>query len=216
MGRRLALLALGLVAVFFMFQGSGGSTVEAVNPCPTDPIDPKPPCYVVNATTDLPDRDGVDRKCEAAPAGSNKCTLRAAIEQANYEGKPECSPCTILFDPVMFPKGPPGGPQTISIDSSGDGLLPPIEVPLTIDATGAGVILEPDVLANGGTGLLDYGLFVMDDTPSTPTDFTLIGNKMIIRGFQEGGMLDSADANGDGEVDPLDSGFVLARFGDCD
>ncbi|MCH8850457.1 MAG: hypothetical protein IIC89_06505, partial [Chloroflexi bacterium] len=191
MARRLALLALGLVAVFFMFQGAGGSTAEAVNPCPTSPIDPKAPCYVVNATTDLPDRDGVDRKCEAAPAGSNKCTLRAAIEQANFEGKPRCSPCTILFDPAVFPKGPPGGPQTIVIDSSGESLLPPIEVPLTIDATGAGVILEP-----GST--LDYGLFVLDDTPSSPTDFTLIGNGMIIRGFRDGSI--SADGNGDGII----------------
>ncbi|MCH8149451.1 MAG: hypothetical protein IH987_15955, partial [Planctomycetes bacterium] len=39
-------------------------------------------------------------------------------------------------------------------------------------------------------------LFVMDDTPSTPTDYTLIGNKMIIRGFQNGSI--GSNGNGDG------------------
>jgi CSLREA domain-containing protein len=213
MGRSLAILAIGLVAAFLALQlaGGGGGSVEAASACPTNPPLPsaKAPCYLVNSTGDLVDASHVDPKCEAAPIGSNKCSLRAAIEQANYQGKTGsagaggctiANPCTIKFDPVVFPDGPPIGPAVIQIDnpdSGSNGLLPPIEVPLTIDNTGTGVVIEPHLEANGSTGFLDYGLYVLDDTPSNGTSFTLIGDKnFTVRGFIDGNI--GVDGNGDG------------------
>src|SRR3990172_4837596 len=97
------------------------------------------PVYIVNTTADQPDASLPDPRCEIEPIISQKCSLRAAIEQANDEGKNVCTPCVIRFDPSVFP---PATPQTIPIDAAKDpagappvnGPLPKILVPLTIHA----------------------------------------------------------------------------------
>ena len=140
--------------------------------------------FDVNAVLDDSDADLANPACETA---SGDCTLRAAIEQANFETMTGCTPCTITFDPGVFP---PGGPVIISLDSE----LPDIIVPLTIDGTGAGVILEP------AAGVPAFcGFCVLDDTPANPTDFTINGGgAFTIREFPVGVLIGGDDGGGFG------------------
>ncbi|MCH8849655.1 MAG: right-handed parallel beta-helix repeat-containing protein [Chloroflexi bacterium] len=148
-----------------------------------------PPAYVVNTTADDPDSDAAIPACDT---GSGDCTLRAAIEQANEAGGG-----AITFDAAVFPAG---APATIAIDATGNGELPTIVVPLTIDGSGAGVVLEP---APGS--MLDFGLFVLDDTPGDATSFAITGNSFTIRGFED------TEANDDAEGDGI---FICGDGGD--
>src|SRR3990170_3650524 len=75
------------------------------------------PVYIVNTTVDQPDASLPDPRCEVEPIISQKCTLRAAIQQANEEGKNVCTPCVIRFDPSVFPAATP---VTIPIDAEKD------------------------------------------------------------------------------------------------
>lgn len=172
---KLAVLAAALAAIAAFNLGA-------------PPLTAGPPSFVVNTTADDADADVGAPACDT---GSGDCSLRAAIEQANEDGGG-----SVTFDNSVFPSG---SPATIALDSSGNGELPTIVVPLTIDGSGAGVILEP---ADGS--MLDYGLFVLDDTPGDATDFTIIGNSFTIRGFEE--TLASDEAEGDGIVVCGDSG----------
>src|SRR3990172_7289758 len=196
--RGAVILGLGFLAAIAMFL----STSLLAGPEQTHA---GAPVYIVNSTADQPDASLPDPVCEIDPISSQKCSLRAAIEQANEEGKNVCTPCVIRFDASVFPAATP---VTVPIDAdknTGQGPLPKIKVPLTIDGTGAGVVLEPKIKQ-----FLDYGLFVQDETPANPTDFTLIGNSFTIRGFQEGGW--NLDTDGEGIMVCGD----LVAGGDCD
>jgi len=171
-----ALVAIALTGLIVLNAGGGLLPASA---------GPPPPVFVVSTTADEPDADLNDPACEIAPSGSGQCSLRAAIEEANSQGSG-----MITFDPTAFP---PNNPASLALDATGNGELPEITVPLTIDGTGAGVILEP---APGS--MLDWGLFVRDDTPATPTDFTLIGNSFTINHFVDTPASD--DALGDGVI----------------
>jgi CSLREA domain-containing protein len=120
------------------------------------------PGIIVNSTADP--GDGV---CDAS-----ECTLREAIGAADFKPGPD----TIKFEPRVF------SPATIAVDSQ----LPPIMEALTIDGTGAGVILEP-------SGEVDTGLLVQDTDDETDTNFTLIGNSFTIRGFAQSGIFVCGD-----------------------
>jgi CSLREA domain-containing protein len=135
--------------------------------------------YMVNSVDDDPDAnegfDGCDTGTDIVVDSETvpECTLRAAIEEANASGLKD----VITFDPVVFP---PGTPATIVVDP-GDvgvpaGLLPQVDVELTIDASGAGVILD-------GDGDLPVGLIIGYDTPGL--DFSLLGggSSLEIVGF---------------------------------
>ena len=148
-----------------------------------------PPAYVVNTTADDPDLDVGVPGCDT---GGGDCSLRAAIEQANDDGGG-----AITFDAGVFPTG---APATIAVDATGNGELPAIVVPLTIDGSGAGVVLEP-----AAGSMLDFGLFVLDDTPGDPTSFAITGNSFTIRGFED------TEANDDAEGDGI---FICGDGGD--
>ena len=167
--------------------------------------------WTIDISFDDSDMDLTDGVCETASGG---CSMRAAFEQANFATKTGCTPCTITFDPAVFP---PGGPVVISLDSE----LPDIVVPLTIDGKGAGVILEP------GLGVPAFcGFCVLDDTPANPTDFTINGGgAFTIREFPVGVLIGGDDGGGFG-FGPVDgvnlsgldidsSGFAgIGIFGD--
>ncbi|MDP3768236.1 MAG: hypothetical protein Q8S13_09485, partial [Dehalococcoidia bacterium] len=157
-----------------------------------------------------------------------ECTLRAAIEETNANPGAD----TINFSPTVFSAAAPatipiGYDPLASEDAAGAGtcanniddgavdllidwndpdckrLLPAITEALTIDGTGAGVILEP---AKGIT--LDHALVVWDRTPANTTDFSLIGNSFMIRGFEE-------DPNAP-ELAPETDGDAIFFCGDLD
>lgn len=77
--------------------------------------------FVVDSTADFSDNNPGDGDCEAV--GTNVCTLRAAIEEANALGG---GPYTISFN-----LGPITQVRTIGPDSA----LPPITTPVIIDAS---------------------------------------------------------------------------------
>jgi CSLREA domain-containing protein len=90
----------------------------------------------VNSTANTD--DGI---CSGPPnAGTGNCTLREAIYTVNA-GQAD----TIKFHPTIFSKATPG---VINLES-GFGDLPTITREVTIDGTGAGVIIDGD---GGGTG----------------------------------------------------------------
>jgi CSLREA domain-containing protein len=90
----------------------------------------------VNSTANTD--DGI---CSGPPnAGTGNCTLREAIYTVNA-GQAD----TIKFHPTIFSKATPG---VINLES-GFGDLPTIVREVTIDGTGAGVIIDGD---GGGTG----------------------------------------------------------------
>jgi len=111
--------------------------------------------FTVNSTV-----DPGDSVCDVT-----ECTLREAIDAANASAGLD----VINFDATVFP---PGAPATIAVTSQ----LPKVEEALTIDGSGAGVVLEPAVP-------VDSGLFVQDTDPAADTDFALIGNSFTIQGF---------------------------------
>ena len=117
--------------------------------------------FTVNSTAD----PGVG-VCDAT-----ECTLREAIDAANVTLGPD----TIVFNPVVFPAA---APAIISVTSE----LPAITEALTIDCTGAGVVLQPAV------PVVPTGLFVQDTDITTDTGFTLIGNSFTIQGFENFGI----------------------------
>ena len=152
---KLALLTTALVAIAALNFGTPTLTAG-------------PPAYVVDTTSDDPD---LDTGAPACDTGSG-CSLRAAIDQANADGSG-----VITFDPGVFP---PGSPATIALNATGNGELPEIVVPLEIDGSGAGVVIEPALAS-----LLDYGFFVRDETPEDPTAFSIAGNSFAMRGFED-------------------------------
>jgi parallel beta-helix repeat protein len=207
----LAILAFALAASLGWFVFKSGGETQALDSS-----------YTVNTVSDARDVSVAlgfaDHLCEIGPIGSGKCSLRAAIEQANSRGDGVCAPCTIRFDPAIFPKGTP---QTIPVNGPSNpptfpgglvqnGPLPIIRVPLTIDGTGSGVVIEPWTTAFIGLdlypgALLDYGLFVFDNAAVGETGFTLIGNppsaggpggSFQVRGFREGGFHPQAAGDG--------------------
>jgi CSLREA domain-containing protein len=153
--------------------------------------------FTVNATENTD--DGV---CSGAPnLGAGNCTLREAINYMNL-GFGE----TIKFSNSAFP---PGSPATINLEA-GLGDLPAITRELiTIDATGAGVIIDGDVNGNGtyceaagldGGGLpCDDGLEVSANVDNFT--FTLLvpdGSHFIIKRIADSSSAPTQNGMGDG------------------
>jgi CSLREA domain-containing protein len=118
-----------------------------------------PPAYAVtftvNSTADTSDADPGDGTCDD---GTGACTLRAAIEEANFLQGAD----TINFDPTVFP---PGAPTTILPASD----LPPLAedtAGTTIDGSGAGVIVDGN------------------DNPNVWFGFCLLSDNNVLKGVQ--------------------------------
>ncbi|MGH7486407.1 MAG: hypothetical protein ACREMY_12540, partial [bacterium] len=116
--------------------------------------------------------DGV---CSGAPnAGTGNCTLREAINQVNGGAAD-----IIKFHPSIFSEATPG---TINLES-GLGDLPAITREVTINAVGAGVIIDGNVNGDGtvcDTAGLAVGGFGCDDglevnATHNNFSFTLLG-----------------------------------------
>ncbi len=111
--------------------------------------------FTVNSTADTSDADPGDGACDD---GTGACTLRAAIDEANFLAGVD----TINFDPAVFP---PGAPATISPASD----LPPLadfDAGTTIDGSSAGVIVDGN------------------DDPNLLFGFTLVSDNNVLRGLQ--------------------------------
>lgn len=153
--------------------------------------------FTVNSTGDP--GDGV---CNAA-----ECTLREAIDASNASLGLD----VIDFDASVFP---PGLPATIAV--AGDWLE--IHEALTIDGSGAGVVLEPTQTAlDLGEPAGRVGLFVSDNTPADPTNFTLTGGSFSIRNFTDNGIFfcGGGDCYSGPVVDVSISGATLTDCGAC-
>lgn len=153
--------------------------------------------YTVNSTADP--GDGV---CNAA-----ECTLREAIDAANASPGLDA----IDFDAAVFP---PGTPATIEVSGSWLG----VNEALTIDGSGAGIVLQPSQSAlDNDEQAAKVGLFVTDNTPADPTDFTLIGENFTIRNFTDNGVFFCG--GGDCYSGPISevsiSGMTLEDCGAC-
>lgn len=106
----------------------------------------------VSTTNDEDDcRDEVSL---AAAGGPSDLSLREAIRIANSESTPQ----TILFDPVIFSQQTPG---QIVVDPALEALPPLTNAGLSLDATGAGVIIQ-----GPGEETLMTGLRVQADAVS--------------------------------------------------
>jgi CSLREA domain-containing protein len=98
--------------------------------------------HVVNSTGDLGDDNSLDGTCDTGEVviGDPACTLRAAIEQANWDADPDT---TITFDPGLNLGGMLIQPATA---------LPVINTAVTIDASSAWSLFGdvPGITLSGG------------------------------------------------------------------
>jgi CSLREA domain-containing protein len=108
------------------------------------PVAPAAGTFTVNSVADDADANVLDPACKTA---SGDCTLRAAIQQLNYNASAITT--TINF----YMSG-----QTIQVNSTGNGKLPDIHWPVIIDGTtGSGGLVELDgSLPASGDGLTLY------------------------------------------------------------
>jgi CSLREA domain-containing protein len=127
--------------------------------------------FTVNSTADTPDANPGD--CVCADAGAN-CTLRAAIMEANA-----CAG----FDNIAFNIGT--GTPTIAVGSGGNGPLPALTEPFSINgATGGATRVELNGTAAGGDGLtINTGLSQV--TSLVINRFS--GNGIVLTGIGGGG-----------------------------
>ena len=107
----------------------------------------------VNSTRDLPDANVGDGVCDTgAISGQTECTLRAAIQEANFDS----ASSTITFAIPTTDSNHVAGIWTIPVASE----LPALTTPITIDATtqtgwaGEPVVVLDGVAANGAFGFL--------------------------------------------------------------
>ncbi len=152
-GRRLFQLALRLCICAALAVVLWGRLVPSADAAST---------FVVNSTGDGSDANIVDNICDD---GAGRCTLRAAIQQAN---------ATPGADTVNFRIGT--GPQTITPAFS----LPSVNESLTIDATTQPGFTGSPVVVLSGNGLSGEGLFLSSGS------ITVRG--LVINGFRGAGI----------------------------
>ena len=110
------------------------------------------PTVTVNSTGDLPDANLGDGVCDTGALATPECTLRAAIEEANFDS----ASSTITFAIPTTDSNHVAGIWTIPVASE----LPALTTPITIDATtqtgwaGEPVVVLDGVAANGAFGFL--------------------------------------------------------------
>lgn len=134
--------------------------------------DGAPVTYVVNSTGDGPDTNTADGICQDA---AGKCTLRAAIQQANAHAGAD----TIHFDL-------PAGSKTIAVGtvpfgSPSPGGLPTITDPVTIDATTQPGYAGAPIVELNGQGAFPSG---QNGLVLTAPNTTIRG--LVINRFQNG------------------------------
>ncbi len=153
---RLILLTLGLLGVLAGIYHTG-LVVKASGTCPT--------LFTVNDLGDTPDANAGDGICAD---GSGKCTLRAAIQEANALSVVPCSPLTINFSVT----------GTINLATA----LPALNHPnLTINGPGANLI---DVHRNAASF---FRIFTIFGGNTVKLDGLTISNGDVSNGPTDGG-----------------------------
>lgn len=133
--------------------------------------------FTVNSANDGADANIGNGICETATVG--ECTLRAAIQEANF---------TIAADTINFNIGA-GGLQTINVGAGG---LPQISQPLTIDGTTQpGFTLAPIIELNGTSA--GAGIDGLRITAANTTIKSLVINRFASDGIEING--EAADGN---------------------
>ena len=133
--------------------------------------------FVVNSANDGADVSIGDGVCETATVG--ECTLRAAIQEANF---------TVAPDTINFSIGT-GGLQTINVGAGG---LPQISQPVTIDgATQPGFTSAPIIELNGAAA--GAGINGLRITAANSTVRSLVINRFTSDGIEING--EAADGN---------------------
>ena len=96
--------------------------------------------FQVDSTGDEVDANVADGLCQTA---GGQCTLRAAIQQSIQDGGG-----TVAFTALV-------GTPTIQVGATGNGVLPALSVPITIDGTtaGGGLVELDGSLSGSGSGL---------------------------------------------------------------
>jgi CSLREA domain-containing protein len=170
------------------------------------PVAPAPgDTYTVNSTEDTD-----DFVCDAAPGG---CTLREAIWEARLNGGLDI----IDFAPAVFP---PGAPAVITVGAA----LPSHtdQTGVTVDGTGAGVIIDGSALVGDENGLLfrtGAGVPLQDVTVRAITVRNFPGHGIVICGGEWDAcddnltdvLVDGVTATGNGEDGINVDGWLTTR-----
>jgi hypothetical protein len=152
--------------------------------------------FTVTATEDLPDADLADDVCDADPGPEVRCTLRAAIMQANVNPGRQ----TVLLRPTVYRLTVPGAREFSSATGDLNILqdlsielappppgMPPSRLPATIDATGLG----------------DRVMFLARLSPSTEMAVSIRAVQII------GGDLSGVDINNDDPIEDAGGGIFI-------